>query len=102
MQERPEASRTPRTEIDDAVPMADRRPKRRLLPVLAPILIFAAVAGLFAVALKKGDPSKIPSALIGRAAPQMPLPAVEGLVRNGAAVPGLVPADHAHSMDEPG
>ena len=39
-----------------------------------------------------GDPSKIPSALIGRPAPQTALPALEGLVSNGAPVPGLDPA----------
>ena len=39
-----------------------------------------------------GDPSRIPSALIGRPAPQTALPALEGLVQDGAPVPGLDPA----------
>ena len=39
-----------------------------------------------------GDPSKIPSALIGRPAPSTALPALEGLVNNGMAIPGLDPA----------
>ena len=39
-----------------------------------------------------GDPSRIPSALIGRPAPQTALPALEGLLSNGAPVPGLDPA----------
>ena len=39
-----------------------------------------------------GDPSKIPSALIGRPAPQTALPPLQGLVADGAAVPGLDPA----------
>jgi cytochrome c biogenesis protein CcmG/thiol:disulfide interchange protein DsbE len=64
-----------------------------LLPVLVPAAIFAALAGLFGLALTKGDPSKIPSALIGRAAPQMTLPPVEGLERNGSPMQGLLPAD---------
>lgn len=65
---------------------APARPGRRLLPFLAPVLIFVAVAALFAAALQKGDPSRIPSALIGRPAPAMELPAVDGLRHAGAAV----------------
>ena len=49
-------------------------------------------AGLFLLRLNGGDPSKIPSALIGRPAPQTALPALEGLASNGVAVPGLDPA----------
>ena len=67
--------------------------KRRLWPILAPVLIFAAVAGLFAVALQKGDPSKIPSALIGKPAPVVVLPPVEGLGRTDAPLPGFSTAD---------
>jgi cytochrome c biogenesis protein CcmG/thiol:disulfide interchange protein DsbE len=63
--------------------------RRRLLPVLAPVLIFAGVAGLFFAALQKGDPSKIPSALIGRPAPMVDLPPVPGLARDGVPVPGF-------------
>ena len=57
-----------------------------------PLLGFIALAGLFLLRLNGGDPSKIPSALIGRPAPQTALPALEGLVNNGAQVPGLDPA----------
>jgi cytochrome c biogenesis protein CcmG/thiol:disulfide interchange protein DsbE len=57
-----------------------------------PLIGFLALAGLFLLRLQGGDPSKIPSALIGRPAPQTVLPALEGLVVNGAAVPGLDPA----------
>jgi cytochrome c biogenesis protein CcmG/thiol:disulfide interchange protein DsbE len=46
---------------------------------------------LFLLRLYGGDPSKIPSALIGRPAPQTALPALAGLTRDGAAVPGLDP-----------
>jgi hypothetical protein len=42
---------------------------------------FMAVAALFLLRLYGGDPSKIPSALIGQPAPQTTLPALEGLVR---------------------
>jgi len=65
-------------------------PKRRWVLAL-PLLIFAALAGLFWFRLG-ADPAKLPSALIGRAAPQTTLPALEGLTDSGAPVPGLDPA----------
>ena len=66
--------------------------KRRLI-VLLPLVMFLALAALFLFRLGAGDPSKLPSALIGRSVPDTPLPAVEGLVRNGVAVPGITNAD---------
>jgi cytochrome c biogenesis protein CcmG, thiol:disulfide interchange protein DsbE len=66
--------------------------KRRLL-VLLPLLVFLALAALLFFRLGAGDPSRIPSALIGRAAPATELPAVAGLERNGQPVPGIMPAD---------
>jgi cytochrome c biogenesis protein CcmG/thiol:disulfide interchange protein DsbE len=63
--------------------------KRRSWLVALPLVLFAALAGLFALRLGAGDPSKIPSALIGQPAPQTPLPPLEGLTRNDAPVPGL-------------
>jgi cytochrome c biogenesis protein CcmG/thiol:disulfide interchange protein DsbE len=66
-------------------------PKRRSWLVALPLLLFIALAGIFLLRLYSGDPSKIPSALIGRPAPQTPLPQLEGLARDGAQVPGLDP-----------
>jgi cytochrome c biogenesis protein CcmG/thiol:disulfide interchange protein DsbE len=60
--------------------------------VALPLLGFIALAGIFLLRLYGGDPSKIPSALIGRPAPQTTLPALEGLVSDGTQVPGLDPA----------
>jgi cytochrome c biogenesis protein CcmG/thiol:disulfide interchange protein DsbE len=57
-----------------------------------PLIAFAALAALFWFRLGDGDPSKIPSALIGHPAPQTALPPLAGLVDNGAQVPGLDPA----------
>lgn len=57
-----------------------------------PLVFFAALAALFWFGLGDGDPSRIPSALIGHPAPQTPLPALEGLVSNGTPIPGLDPA----------
>jgi cytochrome c biogenesis protein CcmG/thiol:disulfide interchange protein DsbE len=67
-------------------------PQSRRWLVALPLLGFIALAGLFLLRLHGGDPSKIPSALIGRPAPQTALPALEGLVNNGTQVPGLDPA----------
>ena len=71
---------------------SDEQPGRRRWLVALPLIVFMGVAGLFLLRLHGGDPSKIPSALIGRPAPQTALPALEGLVHNGAPVPGLDPA----------
>ena len=68
------------------------KPRRRWF-ALAPVLVFAAVAAMFALALRKGDPSKLPSALIGKAAPEMTLPALTGLRDGNAPVPGFSTAD---------
>ena len=48
--------------------------KRRRLIVLLPLLVFLAIAALFLFRLGSGDPSKLPSALIGRPVPDTPLP----------------------------
>ena len=67
-------------------------PRSRRWLVALPLIGFLALAGLFLLRLHGGDPSRIPSALIGRPVPQTALPALEGLVSNGAAIPGLDPA----------
>jgi cytochrome c biogenesis protein CcmG/thiol:disulfide interchange protein DsbE len=64
--------------------------------VAAPLLIFASVAVLFAFALTSGDPRKLPSALIGRPAPEVVLAPLEGLVDAGRPVPGFSTADLAN------
>jgi cytochrome c biogenesis protein CcmG, thiol:disulfide interchange protein DsbE len=65
-------------------------PKRRWVLAL-PLVIFAALAALFWFRLG-ADPQRLPSALIGRQAPQTALPALQGLNEKGAAIPGLDPA----------
>jgi cytochrome c biogenesis protein CcmG/thiol:disulfide interchange protein DsbE len=70
-------------------------PRPLRLAVLIPLLLFLALAALFFVRLFSGDPSRIPSALIGHPAPQTNLPPIDGLVRDGKPVPGLVAADFA-------
>lgn len=58
----------------------------RLLPVIA----FLVIAGLFAYALTSADPSKLPSALIGKPVPATEFPPLEGLMgQGGTPVPGF-------------
>jgi cytochrome c biogenesis protein CcmG, thiol:disulfide interchange protein DsbE len=64
---------------------------RRIWLMAIPLVSFVALAVLFWFGLRDGDPSKIPSALIGRPVPQTTLPALDGLVVNGSSVPGLDP-----------
>jgi cytochrome c biogenesis protein CcmG, thiol:disulfide interchange protein DsbE len=59
--------------------------------VLIPLVAFLGLAALFVMRLG-GDPSQIPSALIGHPAPQTNLPPLPGLARDGTPVPGLDPA----------
>ena len=76
------------TDIRDPAAPASRR-----LIVLIPLIVFLALAALFFLRLGSGDPSRIPSALIGRPAPATELPPVPGLLRGGEPVPGLSSAD---------
>jgi cytochrome c biogenesis protein CcmG/thiol:disulfide interchange protein DsbE len=62
---------------------------RRSIFVLLPLIVFIALAVLFYVGLREGDPSLLPSALIGKPMPPTDLPPVEGLQRDGQPVPGL-------------
>ncbi|MGH6684373.1 MAG: redoxin family protein, partial [Pseudolabrys sp.] len=63
--------------------------RRRNILVLLPLAAFIAIAALFLYQLGAGDPSRLPSALIGRPAPKTDLPPLAGLERDGKAVPGL-------------
>jgi cytochrome c biogenesis protein CcmG/thiol:disulfide interchange protein DsbE len=70
------------------------RPRRRL-GLIVPLLIFAAMAGLFAFALRSGDPSRLPSALIGKPVPTTEFPPLEGLRDDGGPVTGFTSKDLA-------
>jgi cytochrome c biogenesis protein CcmG/thiol:disulfide interchange protein DsbE len=70
----------------DASPKGEPQ-RARLWIVLIPIVVFAALAALFWKGLS-GEPSKIPSALIGKPVPEFTLAAVPGLT-----VPGFTTAD---------
>jgi cytochrome c biogenesis protein CcmG/thiol:disulfide interchange protein DsbE len=66
---------------------------RRRMIVFIPLITFLALAALFVLRLGAGDPSRIPSALIGHPAPRTDLPPLAGLERQGKPVPGLDGAD---------
>ncbi len=70
---------------------------RRVLIAL-PLLGFLALAALFFFRLGAGDPSQLPSVLIGKPAPASLLPALDGLLRDGAGVPGLDPAKFQNNV----
>ncbi|TBW36290.1 DsbE family thiol:disulfide interchange protein [Siculibacillus lacustris] len=81
--------------IETDGPAATEAPIRRG-PSLAllPLVIFVALAGFFLWRLETGgDPNRLPSMLIDRPAPTLALPALPGITRDGAALPGLTSAD---------
>jgi cytochrome c biogenesis protein CcmG/thiol:disulfide interchange protein DsbE len=63
--------------------------KRRNVFILLPLLAFIALAALFLYRLGTGDPSVLPSALIGHPAPVTDLPPLPGVERNGKPIPGV-------------
>jgi cytochrome c biogenesis protein CcmG/thiol:disulfide interchange protein DsbE len=63
--------------------------RRNFFLVALPLLAFLALAALFFFRLGAGDPSRIPSALLGQPAPKTDLPPLAGLDRDGKTVPGL-------------
>jgi cytochrome c biogenesis protein CcmG/thiol:disulfide interchange protein DsbE len=70
--------------------------RTRSRALLWPLAIFIVLAGLFALALRAGDPSKLPSALIGKMAPPTMLTPLEGLTdAAGRPVGGFASLDLA-------
>jgi cytochrome c biogenesis protein CcmG/thiol:disulfide interchange protein DsbE len=67
--------------------------RRRTVLVLLPLIVFAVIAAIFLISLESGrDPEQIPSALVGKPAPDFDLPPLDGLA-GGTPVPGLKRAD---------
>lgn len=69
-------------------PQEARRGNARLWLVLVPAVVFGALAALFWAGLS-GEPSKIPSALIGKPVPEFTLPPVAGLDAPGLSTSTL-------------
>jgi cytochrome c biogenesis protein CcmG, thiol:disulfide interchange protein DsbE len=76
-------------------PERPEHPPRRTRLVLLPVALFAAIAVLFAYALGTADPSKLPSALLGKPAPLTELVPLAGLATGGKPVPGIAAGDLA-------
>ncbi len=73
----------------------DAAPQRRSFAAYVPIVLFVALVGVFALMLTREgrDTSAVPSALIGREAPQMTLPEIAGMTHNdGQAMPAFDPS----------
>jgi cytochrome c biogenesis protein CcmG, thiol:disulfide interchange protein DsbE len=60
-----------------------------------PLAIFAVLAAIFAFALRTGDPSKLPSALIGKTIPAIELQGLDGLTDARGPVRGFAGTDLA-------
>lgn len=76
--------------------LAEEAPKKSgpNILILLPLIIFLALSGLFLLQMAKGgDPSKIPSVLINKPAPEFDLPALDIFMVNGAPLPGFKTAD---------
>jgi cytochrome c biogenesis protein CcmG, thiol:disulfide interchange protein DsbE len=76
-------------------PAAGTTQPRRSRGLGWPLAIFAVLAALFAFALRTGDPSRLPSALIGKTVPALELAPVEGLTDGSRAIGGFSGADLA-------
>jgi cytochrome c biogenesis protein CcmG/thiol:disulfide interchange protein DsbE len=75
-----------------AAPSETAGNRRRGLLMLLPLVLFLGLAALFLVGLGEGDPSKLPSALIGKPVPPTELPPIPGLTRDSKPVPGITNA----------
>ena len=64
----------------------------KLVLVSLPLILFAGLAALFVVGLYSGDPSRLPSQLVGKPPPALALPPVDELLKDGKPVPGLTQA----------
>jgi cytochrome c biogenesis protein CcmG, thiol:disulfide interchange protein DsbE len=74
--------------------MVEKQGRSSLLTAL-PVLAFAGLAALFLIGLLKPDKALLPSTLIDRPYPGTTLPALEGLMRDGQPVPGIMVFDNA-------
>lgn len=76
----------------ETVPEKSQRP--RYVVAAIPLVLFTALAAVFAyLLLIERDTSAIPSAYLGKPVPEFSLPPLDGLNRQGKAIPGLQTAD---------
>lgn len=79
---------------EETAATTEMRPGRARF-VMWPLAIFVILAAMFFLALTGGDPSRLPSTLIGRPAPAIALPALEGLNDGAHPIGGFSSADLA-------
>ena len=81
--------------MSEAIEPEQRAARSGRFWLASPLVVFAALAGLFWFALHGGDPSLLPSAMIGKPVPEFTLPPLEGLTADGKDVPGFASSDLA-------
>lgn len=75
-------------------PTAVSAPKGPSIWIILPLLLFLALAGVFLYQLSGGGArTELPSTMIGRPVPELPLTAIPGLTRDGAPVASFTTAD---------
>ncbi len=88
------SDQAPESNTESSVENKPDNRRMRVFLALIPLVMFAGLAGIFFKQLKSDtNPSELPSPLVGKAAPQFSMPALEGLVRDGKQLPGLKTAD---------
>ncbi len=78
--------------------MSTGKHRRGRFLALIPLALFLALAVLFYARLGAGDPSEVPSALIGKPVPDFRLDGIAGLDRDGMPVPGFAATDLAKGV----
>jgi len=81
--------------MTDAPARKPEQPRRRFGWALAPLIVFGFLAAAFAFSLSQGDPSKLPSALIGKPIPEATFEALADLRSKGQPVLGFSSSDLA-------
>jgi cytochrome c biogenesis protein CcmG/thiol:disulfide interchange protein DsbE len=73
-----------------SAPPDETRGKTKPKATLAlPLFLVVFLLGLLVLALRSGDPSRLPSALIGKTVPDFDLPAIPRILNDYGPVPGL-------------
>jgi len=95
---KPKSAKTTSAKPTQQAPEKQATPRRRW-GVALPFLIFAGLAGLFFYSLQTGDPSKLPSAMIGKPVPEFTLAPLDGLkAADGAPMQSFTAADLAEGQ----
>jgi cytochrome c biogenesis protein CcmG/thiol:disulfide interchange protein DsbE len=80
------------SELDAGAP-PQPAPRRRAMLVTVPVVLFLALAVVFYIQLFSGDPSTLPSALLGKTVPEFTIPGIEGFEDEDGPVKGFSTAE---------